>query len=322
MGIGHQALAVFEETVEKNIFHNLNSVMEMGAQIIDVHYQERAKDLIKKHSNNNNAKISAKDFYHAIGFKEYYSIDANGKHGSIVYDLNHNLQKYYNFDKKFDLVTNFGTSEHLFNQKNFFESMHNCTNVNGLMFHLLPFEGYLNHGYFNYQPSYFYDLALFNDYEIVGFWYFSERPLKNFKYYYGKNYKPLKYSNKLFNYLDKLSDENKLPGSPSTNHSSLGVMYKKKNNSEFKDPFQSQWVKENKLKNYSKGNSNSNEILDINYNVDHKKQVDELLGRGYWKIKIKNLIYNRKYRIKILKLILNRFGLKFEIKEIKKYWLD
>ena len=36
------------------------------------------------------------------------------------------------------------------------------------MLHGLPFQGYLNHGYFNYQPKFYLDLAQANGYELLG----------------------------------------------------------------------------------------------------------------------------------------------------------
>ena len=36
------------------------------------------------------------------------------------------------------------------------------------MLHALPFQGYLNHGFFNYQPCLFRDIAAANDYRMIG----------------------------------------------------------------------------------------------------------------------------------------------------------
>ena len=73
----------------------------------------------------------------------------------------------------------------------------------------MPFEGYFNHGYYNYQPIFFYDLAIFNNYQILGYWYFSEKPDKIFKYY-GTNFKALKYNDNLIDELDKLIKNGKI----------------------------------------------------------------------------------------------------------------
>ena len=321
MGIGHQALAALEELKKSDYFKNCNSVIDLGSQNIEPSHQVRAKYLIQHPNPESKEIVITKDFYKHLGFSEYSSIDADGERGSLIYDLNQNLEQKYNFRKKFDLVTNFGTSEHVFNQKNFFENVHNLTKVNGSIIHILPFEGYFNHGYFNYQPSFFYDLALFNNYQIIYFWYFSERPDKNFYYYHGSNYKPLDYSNKLIKYFDKLSQKKILSGDPSNCHSSLGIVYKKKKDDKFKDPFQSQWVTRNKLENYKDGSPDSNQILNINENINHKKQVDDQLGGGYWKNKITKLIKDKNYRVKIVKIILKKLGFKVKIKDESKYWI-
>jgi hypothetical protein len=68
---------------------------------------------------------------------------------------------------EFDLVTNFGTSEHVLNQFNVFQTMHDFTRDNGLMYHDVPMGGYFFHGYFLYTPMFFLHLARANDYEVI-----------------------------------------------------------------------------------------------------------------------------------------------------------
>jgi hypothetical protein len=67
----------------------------------------------------------------------------------------------------FDLVINFGTTEHILNQYNCFATIHDFTGLNGLMYHDLPMGGYFFHGYFSYTPMFFFHLAKANDYEIL-----------------------------------------------------------------------------------------------------------------------------------------------------------
>ena len=319
MGIGHQALALFEEIIDNKNFSRCKSVVEAGSQFIDGHYQERAKLLLYNQTKKiYNKTLSAKEFYQHLGFEEYKAIDADGERGSIIMDFNENLKKTNNFSAKFDLVTNFGTSEHVFNQSNFFENIHNLTKKDGLMIHVLPFEGYFNHGYFNYHPIFFFDLAIFNNYEILGYWYFSEKPDKFLKYY-GTNFKALKYNENLIEELDKLIAEGKIVNTPKTNHSSLGIVYKKLEDQEFKSPFQGKWLEQCKIDKY-KGNKKAdvNKVLSINQNVNNKNQIEENLGGGYWKNKIKRSLTNYKYLIKNIKLLLNKIGFKFKFKG--KYW--
>lgn len=79
-----------------------------------------------------------------------------------------------NFDRlppehanRYDVVINFGTTEHIFNQWNSFEIMHDATKVGGVMYHQLPMSAYLDHGYYCYTPLFFKELAEANGYEIV-----------------------------------------------------------------------------------------------------------------------------------------------------------
>src|SRR5262245_28299036 len=107
------------------------------------------------------------DFYRAAGFSRYEAIDINSRYGSHVMDLNKDLDRDYGFSQQYDLVVNTGTSEHVFNQAAFLRNAHNLTRPGGLMLHVVPFTGYTNHGFYNYQPGLFYDLAAANGYQVV-----------------------------------------------------------------------------------------------------------------------------------------------------------
>ena len=298
MGIGHQALMTYEEIIPKGYLGKCESIIELGAQIIPSNYQQRAKNLVKDDNKN---ELNTRDFYLKMGFKNYDCIDADGTNNALVFDLNHNIQKKYNFQKKYDLVTNLGTSEHVFNQKNCFLNIHNLAKKDGLIFNILPFEGQFNHCYFNYHPVFFYDLALFNNYEILGFWYYSCRSAKKFAPYDGYNFdKPFKYNNDLLKYFDRISKQNKISCTPLDNDSHLGVLYKKKSDSDFMDPFQSIYLEDDenlkryktKLENYDKYSKDLNKKnLLLNSNVDHSKQIEELLGNRIWNFKLSKLMW-------------------------------
>jgi len=89
-------------------------------------------------------------------------------------DLNLNLAQEYGFNKQYDLVTDIGVSEHLFDQAMFFKNAHQLTKVGGLMLFVLPFLGYTNHGFVNYQPCLIEDLVCANSYKLMQF-YVAER---------------------------------------------------------------------------------------------------------------------------------------------------
>jgi hypothetical protein len=74
----------------------------------------------------------------------------------------------------FDLVTDNGTLEHLFSQASAFQWMHDLCKTGGLMLHVLPWHGWINHGFYNYHPVVFRDLAVANSY-VVEALYAGER---------------------------------------------------------------------------------------------------------------------------------------------------
>ena len=106
-------------------------------------------------------------FFKALGFASYDAIDVNSRYGSLVMDLNSDLKERYGFDRTFDLVTNNGTGEHIFNQYAVFRNMHQLTQVGGILLFVLPFHNWMNHGFFNFNPILFGDLAAANGYRIL-----------------------------------------------------------------------------------------------------------------------------------------------------------
>jgi len=92
--------------------------------------------------------------------------DSNGKDGAIQHDLNLPVEeKHFG---QFDVVTNFGTSEHVSpNQMPVFQTMHDLCDVGGLMLHAVPSEGCNRHGDWRYSIKWFDDLADTQEYQKV-----------------------------------------------------------------------------------------------------------------------------------------------------------
>jgi len=110
---------------------------------------------------------SSADYMKSIGYGNYTCIDVNQRHGALQMDLNYLLAEKYQFCDEFDLVTNNGTGEHVFDQASVFRNIHALTRTGGVMVHVLPFHNYINHGFYNVQPILFHDLAQANQYEIL-----------------------------------------------------------------------------------------------------------------------------------------------------------
>lgn len=110
-----------------------------------------------------------KVFYKLIfNVGDYAAVDLHGTSKALALDLNEplDLPKH-----SWDLVTNIGTTEHVFNQYQAFKSLHELVKPGGMMLHSLPNQGCFDHGFFNYHPTFFYDLALANHYETLAMIY-------------------------------------------------------------------------------------------------------------------------------------------------------
>ncbi len=97
---------------------------------------------------------------------EYNSIDVCPGLKTEILDLNFDALPAHMIGH-YDIVLNFGTTEHVFNQWNCFEVMHDACKVGGAIYHQLPVSGYLDHGYYCYTPLFFREMAAANNYEIL-----------------------------------------------------------------------------------------------------------------------------------------------------------
>jgi len=91
--------------------------------------------------NKKNENGTYKDHFESMGIK-HLSIDWNGKDGALPLNLNTRL---WSLLFPADVVTNFGTSEHVENQEIVFENIHHLSKK--WMVHTVPFEGnWVGHG--------------------------------------------------------------------------------------------------------------------------------------------------------------------------------
>lgn len=119
----------------------------------------------------------AGELFEACGF-EYVSFDIACGFKTTIIDLNKE-QLPAEHQMRFDLVLNFGTTEHIINQLNCFRVMHEASKKNGFIFHQLPAFGFANHGYFTYTGRFFFDLAAYNEYVIKEFEFGSPHTQNN-----------------------------------------------------------------------------------------------------------------------------------------------
>lgn len=136
---------------------------ELGNQRFKEHIKGitgRSKSRPKKLSTK-----KAKTYFVKRGV-EHTSIDINGRDGALSIDLSKPISG--EMLGSFDVLTNFGTSEHVSNQYECFKNIHNLVREGGIAVHLVPRKGsWKGHGLYSYAPQTFLQIGSYSGYKCL-----------------------------------------------------------------------------------------------------------------------------------------------------------
>ena len=105
----------------------------------------------------------AKVFQACLDYRKYTAIDLGGTPDALKIDLNYPVD----LGEQFDILINAGTAEHVFNIGQVFRTAHELTRPGGLMIHTMPYRGWLEHGFYSFNSTFYWDLAAANDYAML-----------------------------------------------------------------------------------------------------------------------------------------------------------
>src|SRR5688572_18677835 len=128
-------------------------------------------------------QMHVREVFAAAGF-DYVSIDVNEEGGARFVDLNYWPNEAAELGK-FDVVTNFGTTEHVANQASAFATVHHLLSPGGVAIHHVPMVHYLNHALVNLTPRFLLSLATLNDYTVMQTYVQSHCVDKALPFHYG-----------------------------------------------------------------------------------------------------------------------------------------
>lgn len=107
----------------------------------------------------------AKTRYVSLGVI-HTALDINGRDGSLLIDLDRAVPK--RLENKFDVITNYGTTEHVNNQYSVFRNIHNMCKVTGIMIHIVPAIGHWRgHCRYYYSKKFFEGLLKECKYKLI-----------------------------------------------------------------------------------------------------------------------------------------------------------
>lgn len=108
----------------------------------------------------------AKDAYLSYGVAAHISLDLNGKDGAMPLNLDDPVP--FVFIDQFDVITNYGTGEHVNDQYHLFKNAHDMCKVGGIIINIVPRDGHWpGHCRYYYTERFEKSLAEACNYEIV-----------------------------------------------------------------------------------------------------------------------------------------------------------
>lgn len=113
----------------------------------------------------NNDYITDMDLFLSIGFNNIDSLDySDFEQCTIMHDLNKDVPD--RLHDKYDLIFDVGTSEHIFNLPKVLENYNKMLKVGGRIIHFLPSTNCVEHGFYMFSPTLFWNYYSANDWDI------------------------------------------------------------------------------------------------------------------------------------------------------------
>ncbi len=177
MGLGTGAIKLNLELWQRGFFKDIDSVIDIGSEELHLKLAD-FEELIRVAGvpNYKREKFSvlanwpgqprcpARSFYELLGIKKYSCIDLNGEKDVIRLDLNFPL-KDHSLYGQFDMVTDHGCNEHVFNIAEAYRTMHRLCKPKGIM--VIIQNVCRTNGYYSFDLSFFEGIAAANNYRIL-----------------------------------------------------------------------------------------------------------------------------------------------------------
>jgi len=114
------------------------------------------------------AEVSVSDItlFQSLGFDSVESMDySNYESPTHVHDFN--LPVPEELHEQYDAIFDGGTLEHIFNFSESLKNIHRLLKTGGIVIHASPSSNRVDHGFYMFSPTVFYDYYLANGFEII-----------------------------------------------------------------------------------------------------------------------------------------------------------
>jgi SAM-dependent methyltransferase len=127
--------------------------------------------------------------FNLLGFHDVQSLDVSSFEGAtLIGDLN-DPDGAGRLGQKFDFVFDGGTLEHVFHVPNALKNIHDLLRVGGCVLHWSPSNNHVDHGFYQFSPTLYYDYYSANRFEILDCQFMRAGKQLNEKYMFHA-YKP------------------------------------------------------------------------------------------------------------------------------------
>jgi len=169
LGIARGAVSLLFELKSKHVLSG--SVCQLGKQTIHVSKEQLSAAARKLGFGNIASNVPGKSvddqaLFHALGYDTVESLDySNFENATHILDFNNPIPD--RFHGKYDLVFDGGTMEHIFNLPESLRNIHKMLKPGGLVIHASPSSNHVDHGFYMFSPTLFYDWYTISKFDIV-----------------------------------------------------------------------------------------------------------------------------------------------------------
>ncbi len=179
MGINQSAFKLLLKEKQQRNFQG--NILQLGRQFVFFTHQEALK-LARQHqvtleqvdaiNLSFDQKLATLGFidditlFKLLGFHKVHSADYSD-YESSTYKLDFNQPIPTSLHHQYDYIFDGGTLEHIFNFFQSLKNIHHLLKANGTIIHSSPSNNHVDHGYYMFSPSVFYDYYAVNKYQVL-----------------------------------------------------------------------------------------------------------------------------------------------------------
>lgn len=168
MGIARGAARLLIAEASRSPFTGI--IGQLGRQTM-YHSSSEFIECAKLHDFSLQAPVDRDDsyddavFFKALGFDQVESVDVSAYQGTThVVDLNKPVSE--DLHNRFDVIYDGGTTEHIFDQVSVMKNIHSMLKIGGRIIHASPSTGHVDHGYYMFSPTMFWEYYTANFYSL------------------------------------------------------------------------------------------------------------------------------------------------------------